>query len=607
MHETARAAVALNTAVVVQIMENSHYWSTLQMRSTAMLEAYRPWDAVGPVFSGLLAFLVQYMYAMRSYKMFERSLHKSIFVTVVGIGMIVSLGGSLMEGTLSFMSSAGKIAQAKPLTIQMASAIWLWASAFVDVVNSGTLCVLLRNRVAGFNSNTDGVIKELIRLNWSPSFSSLFLTSFAIVLASLAVRLEHRFTGLPHSRALCSMSQQPLKNVVVVGGSYVGLATATELIKTLLATGYRVVVVEKNSHFGHLFAFPRFALTTPGLYEHKAFIPYTSTLPLPHCVVRAAAVAVNVRSLTLDRPVQLAGPVEITELNFEALVLATGTKLSPPGTLPGETKKEGIEWFQAHQERVAKARRIVIVGGGAVGVQMACDIPLLFPSAGKEVTLVHSRMHLMPRFHHGLHDIVAKRFADLGVKLRLGSRAIVPEGGWKAVQDGGVIILENGDKVEGDLIIFSTGQTPLSDTLKNTASSAISSSGFVKVKPTFQLDGAPGFERVFAVGDIADSGAPKAARPGAVQAGVVARNIARLVEGKTDELETYTPDPAAIHLTLGLAESIIFRNPPSADSQDPVTTFIGEPSVTWKTDGEEDMGIEGVWARRAPGITDHHL
>lgn len=53
--------------------------------------------------------------------------------------------------------------------------------------------------------------------------------------------------------------------------------------------------------------------------------------------------------------------------------------------------------------------------------------------------------------------------------------------------------------------IFSTGQTPLSDSLKANASSAITPSGFVTVKPSFQVD-APGFERVFAVGDIADSG-----------------------------------------------------------------------------------------------------
>ncbi|KAM0748243.1 FAD/NAD(P)-binding domain-containing protein [Meredithblackwellia eburnea MCA 4105] len=442
------------------------------------------------------------------------------------------------------------------------------------------------------------------------------------ILVTLLAALLHQSIPLgrsilaasPSSRALFSTSSSnmapQIKNVVVVGGSYVGQATAKELIEALPKPNereeYRVVVVEKNSHFGHLFAYPRFALTTPGKYEHKAFIPFTNTLPSPHTVVRGAAVSINRDSVTLDRPLPEGG----TELPFVAVVLATGTKLSPPGTLPGETKKEGIEWFNVHQKKVEQAKRIVIVGGGAVGVQMACDIPLLFPNAGKEVTLIHSRPNLMSRFHPKIHEIVSKRFEELGVKTVLGSRAKIPAGGWEAVKDGGVVELQDGRKVEGDLIILSTGQTPLSGPIKTLAPSAITESGFIKVKPTFQISatGVEGLENIFAVGDIADSGAPKAARPGAVQAGVVARNIAKLVAGKQEPLETYKPDPAAIHLTLGLIESIIFRNPPSSSLTDPLNTFVGEPVVTFKDDGHEDMNIEGVWKRRAgAGITDYHL
>ena len=60
--------MALNTGVVVQVMGGSFYWTTLQRRSTAKLEEYRGWDAIGPVLSGLLAFLVQGAYAHRSFQ-----------------------------------------------------------------------------------------------------------------------------------------------------------------------------------------------------------------------------------------------------------------------------------------------------------------------------------------------------------------------------------------------------------------------------------------------------------------------------------------------------------------------------------------------------------
>lgn len=60
------AVVGLASVVTLQIIENSFYWSTLQRRSTVALETYRKWDAIGPLFSGLLAFLVQGSYAHRS-------------------------------------------------------------------------------------------------------------------------------------------------------------------------------------------------------------------------------------------------------------------------------------------------------------------------------------------------------------------------------------------------------------------------------------------------------------------------------------------------------------------------------------------------------------
>lgn len=119
----------------------------------------------------------------------------------------------------------------------------------------------------------------------------------------------------------------------------------------------------------------RFALTKPGLYEHGAFIPFDKCLSPPHAVVRAAALRLNAdKTLSLDRPAFAHLP-DSTELPYEALVMATGTQLSPPGTVPGETKAEGIAWFNNHQERVAKAERIVIVGGGAVGVRESFPTP----------------------------------------------------------------------------------------------------------------------------------------------------------------------------------------------------------------------------------------
>lgn len=127
------------------------------------------------------------------------------------------------------------------------------------------------------------------------------------------------------------------------------------------------------------FAYPRFAIASGS--EHKAFIPFSTMLPSPHRIVRANALSLSpsTRTLTLDRPVAGAGPdLASHELSYDALVLATGTKLSPPGTMPGKGDKlEGVKYLQSIQRELEKAGEIVIVGGGAVGVRAS---PLLLLS-----------------------------------------------------------------------------------------------------------------------------------------------------------------------------------------------------------------------------------
>jgi len=63
---------------------------------------------------------------------------------------------------------------------------------------------------------------------------------------------------------------------------------------------------------------------------------------------------------------------------------------------------------------------------------MACDLAVLYPPAksGKQITLLHSREQLMNRFHPSLSELIKKRFEELGVETMLGSRAVIPAGGF---------------------------------------------------------------------------------------------------------------------------------------------------------------------------------
>lgn len=223
--------------------------------------------------------------------------------------------------------------------------------------------------------------------------------------------------------------------------------------------------------------------------------------------------------------------------------------------MPFDTKTPSVRYIQDYQNQIKDAGTLTIVGGGAVGVQMALDIKEIYPE--KEVTLVHSRDRLMHQYHAKFHEILKEAFDKAGIKLTTGTRAVVPSGGFpKATsKEAFDLQLNNGESVRTNLVIPATGQKPnsqLLSTLPSTNPEGLinKTNGFVRVKKTLQVDDAS-HPHIFAVGDIADSGAHKAARPGSVQAGVVARNILSLIEGKAAE-EEYKPGPAGIHISLGL-------------------------------------------------------
>jgi hypothetical protein len=143
-------------------------------------------------------------------------------------------------------------------------------------------------------------------------------------------------------------------------------------------------------------------------------------------------------------------------------------------------------------------------------------------------------------------------------RLVTGSRAVIPPNGFPL--EPTTVTLASGQSITADLVITATGQTPntafLSTLSPTSPSGILTPSGFVRVFPTLQLaDGA--YPHIFALGDVADSGAHKAARPGGAQAVVMAKNVVALLEGKQAE-EKIVVSPPAIHMSLGLVSPAWF-------------------------------------------------
>ncbi|KAF7358536.1 Apoptosis-inducing factor B [Mycena venus] len=212
-----------------------------------------------------------------------------------------------------------------------------------------------------------------------------------------------------------------LKTVVVLGGAYGG-ARAAQLIAAGLPDGWRIVLIDRNSHVNHVYILPRLAVLAG--HEHKAFVPYDNVFNLPdsdsakhdsgkYTFIQAHIHSLSANCVTLSRY----GQTTEETLHFDYAVYALGSHLPSPLNLwhaapdgkpaghgvhaYGGTKAEGIAWLRGKQRTIEEAGSVLVVGGGALGIQFATDIAAVHP--GKRVTLLHSRARLLPRFDSAMH------------------------------------------------------------------------------------------------------------------------------------------------------------------------------------------------------------
>jgi apoptosis-inducing factor 2 len=358
------------------------------------------------------------------------------------------------------------------------------------------------------------------------------------------------------------------QNVVVIGASFAGYHAARQLANSL-PIGWRVVVIEKNSHFQFSWVFPRFAVVSG--HEHKAFIPYGSYL---------SGAPTGSYKFVRDEVVEVFSDAVVLrsgeKVPFEYLVVATGAKTSAPSRLNVESKKDGIDVLHGFQERIRNGKSIVVVGGGPAGVELAADAKSQYPE--KSITLVHSREQLLNHFGRGLHDAAMKELGKLGVKVVLGQR-VSPN------LDEGRLRFKSGEEIDCDCLvrsaivslnmnangfqIKSTGQGFASSLISRLTPTSISASGGIDILPTLQVKD-PNFRNIFAIGDVVDFGRHLNSLSACFQADTAARNIVSAIAGS--KMREYSPQwwENGIKLTLGivshhscrLTQGLFRANPP---------------------------------------------
>lgn len=273
-----------------------------------------------------------------------------------------------------------------------------------------------------------------------------FYTKALGAMSSLGIaRASQKLQSIPHHFTY-QATPNP-KNVVIIGGSYAGTRLAQRLTETL-PTGYRAVLIERNSHFNHFFVFPRFSVVKGK--EEKAFIPYDNLAKSA-----PAGIFEHIRDTATEitpNTVKLSSGVEV---EYEYLTVATGSWQPAPSKYDVLTKTEGVNAFRATQRAVEAARTIAVVGGGPVGVQIATDIKSYYPA--KEVTLVHSRDKVLSAFGPRLQGVVMDALRKMGVGMVMGERPAIkkdaPDGAGAGMVGPGSLTFKDGTQKSYDLVV----------------------------------------------------------------------------------------------------------------------------------------------------------
>jgi apoptosis-inducing factor 2 len=233
------------------------------------------------------------------------------------------------------------------------------------------------------------------------------------------------------------------------------------------------------------------------------------------------------------------------EFSYDYLAICSGSHYDSP------IKEENIvaaargKELREYHQKLVKAKDVLIIGGGIVGVELAAEIVSAF--SDKRVTIVHSKSELIERASKKARDYVKKYLTNRGVKIIFNDRI---EKGVSGVD--GSFKTKKDVKVESDLTFLCVGIKANSKHLKE-CSIDLNERDYVCVNKYLQVRGR---SNVFAAGDITNINEEKLAQNAQKQACVVVENILRLEKG-SGNLEEYVSKKRPMVISLGKWDGVV--------------------------------------------------
>jgi pyruvate/2-oxoglutarate dehydrogenase complex dihydrolipoamide dehydrogenase (E3) component len=171
-----------------------------------------------------------------------------------------------------------------------------------------------------------------------------------------------------------------------------------------------------------------------------------------------------------------------------AVVVATGSRAAMP---PIEGLEEARPWTNRDVTTAKHVpERLVVLGGGVVGVEMA----QAWATLGSHVTLVQQADGVIENYEPFAGEQVAEGLRSVGVDVRLGADAV----GARRANGAVSLELDGGGTVEGDELLVATGRTPRTDDI-GLETVGLEGGAYLEVDERLRVGGS---DWLYAVGDV---------------------------------------------------------------------------------------------------------
>lgn len=317
--------------------------------------------------------------------------------------------------------------------------------------------------------------------------------------------------------------------VLIIGGGFAGISTAQALEKQ----GVSTLLVDKKDYFEVTFATLR-NVTDPDSTGDRARKNYKDFL-------NGRFIQSNVVEMSANSA-QLA---DGTEIKFTHGIIASGTRYP---RMPLAKTNSALDINSRNQEMAAthaqlqKAKSVMVIGGGVVGVELAGEIAHAMPNI--KLTLAHNSEALLNGFKPKAQKKALQQLEALGVEVLFNRRY--------QKLDGRYIDANTNQISDADLVFEATGVLPNNEFLQPRLSHILNPKGFIKVAKKLQVIGEPS---LYAIGDIADVGEAKLGYLASQQGEYLAKAIAKQIKGKRSK--SYRRNPLMALIPVGQRQGVV--------------------------------------------------